>query len=138
MVKNPPANAGDAGYTGSIPGPGRSPGEGNSNPLQYSCLANPMDRGGWWTTVHTVAKRVGHDLATAQFKFADDDGMYYCLNKSIHHLKTNKKAPIHNILTYSTQSSSLSHYFTNHMTVNKPLISFENRLHETKGKEIQN
>ena len=44
MIKNPPANAGDARDTGSIPGSGRSPGEGNSNPLQYSCLGNPMDR----------------------------------------------------------------------------------------------
>ena len=42
VIKNPPANAGD---TGSIPGSGRSPGEGNTNPLQYSCLENPMDRG---------------------------------------------------------------------------------------------
>ena len=58
VVKNPPANAGD---TGSIPGSGRSPGEGNGNPRQYSCLGNPMDRGGWWATVHAVA-RVGHDL----------------------------------------------------------------------------
>ena len=46
-----------------------------------------------------VTKRVGHNLATTQFKFADDDGMYYCLNKSIHHLKANKKALIHNTLT---------------------------------------
>ena len=50
-VKNPPANAGDAG---SIPGPGRSPGEGNGNVLQYSCLGNPMDRGAWQATVHGV------------------------------------------------------------------------------------
>ena len=41
---------------GSIPGSGRSPGEGNGNPLQYSCLENPMDRGAWWATVHGVAK----------------------------------------------------------------------------------
>ena len=53
MVKNPPANAGDMG---SIPGSGRSPGEGNGNPLQYSCLGNPMDRGAWWATVHGVTK----------------------------------------------------------------------------------
>ena len=53
MVKNPPANAGDMG---SIPGSGRSPGEGNGNPLQDSCLGNPMDRGAWWATVHGVAK----------------------------------------------------------------------------------
>ena len=50
---NPPANAGDVG---SIPGSGRSPGEGNGNPLQYSCLGNPMDRGAWQTTVHEVTK----------------------------------------------------------------------------------
>ena len=43
VVKNPPANAGDPGDTGSIPGSGKSPGEGNDNPLQYSCLGNPMD-----------------------------------------------------------------------------------------------
>ena len=42
---------------GSIPGSGRSSGEGNGNPLWYSCLENPMDRGGWWATVHGVAKR---------------------------------------------------------------------------------
>ena len=46
-------NAGDAGL---IPGSGRSPGEGNGNSLQYSCLENPMDRGAWWATVHGVAK----------------------------------------------------------------------------------
>ena len=45
-----------AGDTGSIPGWGRSPGKGNGNPLQYSCLGNPMDRGAWWVTVHRVAK----------------------------------------------------------------------------------
>ena len=45
MVKNLPANAGDMGL---IPGSGRSPGEGNGSPLQYSCLGNPMDRGAWW------------------------------------------------------------------------------------------
>ena len=53
VVKNPPANAGDEG---SIPGLGRSPGEGNGNPLQYSCLGNPMDRGVWWAIVHGVTK----------------------------------------------------------------------------------
>ena len=53
VVKNPPANAGD---TGSIPGSGRSPGVGNSNPLQDSCLENSMDRGVWRATVHEVTK----------------------------------------------------------------------------------
>ena len=56
MVKNPPANTGHTGVTVSIPGLGRCPGEGNGNPLQYSCLGNPMGRGGWQATVHEVAK----------------------------------------------------------------------------------
>ena len=59
-VKESACNAGDLG---SIPGSGRSPGEGNGNPLQYPCLENPIDRGAWQATVHRVA-RVGHDLAT--------------------------------------------------------------------------
>ena len=50
------ASACDAEDPGSIPGSGRSPGEGNGNPLQYSCLENPMDEGAWWATVHGVAK----------------------------------------------------------------------------------
>ena len=50
------ASARNAGDLGSIPGLGRSPGEGNGNPLQYSCLENPMDRGAWWATVQGVAK----------------------------------------------------------------------------------
>ena len=54
VVKNPPVNAGDTRDTGSVPGLGRS-GEGNGNPLQYSCLENPMNRGDWWVTVHRVA-----------------------------------------------------------------------------------
>ena len=54
LVKNPPASAGDARDAGSIPGLGRSPGGGHGNPLQYSCLGNPMDRGAWWATVHGV------------------------------------------------------------------------------------
>ena len=57
VVKNLPASAGDARDTGcSIPGSGRSPREGHSNPLQYSCLENPMNRGAWWASVHRDAK----------------------------------------------------------------------------------
>ena len=56
MVKNSFANAGDAGVVGSIPGLGRSPGGGHDNPLQYSCLENPMEGGAWSTTVHGVTK----------------------------------------------------------------------------------
>ena len=56
MVKNPPANAGDTRDAGLIPGSGRFPGGGHGNPLQYSCLENPMDRRAWRATVHGVAK----------------------------------------------------------------------------------
>ena len=52
LLKDLPARAGDAGVTGSIPGSGRSHGGGHGNPLQYSCLENPMDRGAWQVTVH--------------------------------------------------------------------------------------
>ena len=52
-IKGSACNVGDLG---SIPGSGRSPGEGNGNPLQYSCLENPMDGGAWWATLHGVAK----------------------------------------------------------------------------------
>ena len=78
MVKNLRAIAGDAGL---ISGSGRSPGGGNSNPLQYSCLGNPMNRGAWWATVHGVA-RVGHktlnnNLATKQKQWSKV--LYYSL-----------------------------------------------------------
>ena len=59
VVKNLPANAGDTGDMGSISGSGRSPGEENGNPLQYSCQDNPMDRGAWQATVHRVTKELG-------------------------------------------------------------------------------
>ena len=62
MVKNLPPNTGEAEDTVSIPGSGRSPTGENVNPLQDSCLGNPMDRGAWLATVHKVTKR--HDLAT--------------------------------------------------------------------------
>ena len=56
MAKNPPLNSGEVRDAGSIPGSGRSPEGGCGNPLQYSCLENPMDRGDWWARVHRVAK----------------------------------------------------------------------------------
>ena len=56
MVKKPPDDAGDIGGAGSIPGLGKSSGGWHGNPLQYSCLENPMDRGVWWATVHGVPK----------------------------------------------------------------------------------
>ena len=61
MVENPPANAGD---TGSIPGSGRSPGVGNGNPLQYSCLENPMDRVGYSPWGHKQSDTTEHSTAT--------------------------------------------------------------------------
>ena len=64
-LKNPPASTGDARDAGSIPGLGRSPGVGNGNTLQYSCLENPMDRGAWRAMVHGVAKSWTR-LSTAQ------------------------------------------------------------------------
>ena len=65
------ANAGDVRDTDSILGSGRSPGEGNGNPLQYSCLENLMDREAWWATVHAVAKnqtRLSNQTAAATLK----------------------------------------------------------------------
>ena len=56
MVMSLPANTGDLGQVGSIPGSGRSPGGGHGLPLQYSCLGNPTDRGAWWVRVHGVAE----------------------------------------------------------------------------------
>ena len=56
VVKNLPANAGDARDSGLIPGLGRSPGEGNGNPLQYPCRESPMDREAWWAAVYGIAQ----------------------------------------------------------------------------------
>ena len=64
MVKKPPANAGDTGDTSSIPGPGRYPRERNGNPLQHSCLGNPIDRGAWQATVLGVTKKLDTGEAT--------------------------------------------------------------------------
>ena len=58
VAKNPPANAKEVRDTRSVPGSGRSPGEGNGNLLQYSCLENPMDRGAWWAAAHRPTKRL--------------------------------------------------------------------------------
>ena len=63
MEKNLPASTEDSGAVGLIPGEEKSPGERNSNPLQYSCLGNSMDRGVLWATSHGVA-RIGHNLVT--------------------------------------------------------------------------
>ena len=61
VVKNPPVNAEDKRDVNSIPGLGRSPGKGHGNPLQFSCLENPMDRGAWQGSASTGSQRVRHD-----------------------------------------------------------------------------
>ena len=66
MLKSLPANTGDIRDAGSIPGSGMYPGGGHGNPLQYSCLENPMDREAWWATVHGVAKESDITEATQQ------------------------------------------------------------------------
>ena len=77
VVKSPPANAGDSG---SICGSGRSPGGGHDNPLRYSCLENPVDRGAWWSTVHGVTKswtRPNESIVTVRVTW--NKGSFQCL-----------------------------------------------------------
>ena len=78
MVKNPPGNGRDSRDRGSIPGSGRSPGEGNGNPLQCSCLGNPMDRGDWQATVHE-SDITGHIYTHT----AVGDGLAWSFSKQI-------------------------------------------------------
>ena len=76
VVKNPPANARDIRDMGLIPGSGRSPGAGNGNPLQYSCLENPMDRGAWRAAVYGVAQ--SQTLATTHALMSCKNSLYVC------------------------------------------------------------
>ena len=84
VVKHLPANAGDAGDAGLISGSGRSPGEGNGTPLQYSCLGNPMDRGAWQYTVHGIGLTQLSDQTTTKY--------YYCINVTEKHFQTCKNS----------------------------------------------
>ena len=76
VVKNLPANAGDGKDAGLIPGPGRSPGGGHGNPLQDSCLQNPMDRAAWWATVHGFEMSQTHlkSLSTGIWRWEGGSG----------------------------------------------------------------
>ena len=74
VVKNPPANAGNAGDAGLIPASGRTPGRGKGNPFQYSCLENPMDRGAYGLQ-SIRSKRVGHDCSDFTCTHAWGNGM---------------------------------------------------------------
>ena len=83
------ASASNAGDLGSIPGSGRSPGEGNSNPLQYSCLENLMDGGAWWATVHGITKS-RTPLSDFTFSFT----AYMLLSKENRHDKMQSLLPV--------------------------------------------
>ena len=85
VVKNPPANAGDIRGTGLIPGSGRSYGEGTGNPLQYSCLENPMDRGTCWATVQRIveSQRDGHHWNDLAHTYTTLKLLQYFLSKNV-------------------------------------------------------
>ena len=71
VVKNPPTNTWERGEVGLIPGSGRSPGGGHGNPLSYSCLGNPMDRGPWWAIVHGAAKELDKEIKQQNWSSRD-------------------------------------------------------------------
>ena len=80
MIKNMPANAGDTGDMGLVPGSGRSPGVGNGNLLHFSCLENSMDRGAWWATVCGVAKSL---YMTKHVSMHSLKGIHYLITVNI-------------------------------------------------------
>ena len=115
MVKNLPANARDAGNLGLILGSGRSPGGGNSNPCQYSCLENFMDRGDWWATLHGVT-----ELDTTEHTCAHTHIHTYTLSLSL--------SPYHNIAQLTpSQSATLKQIPHPNYFLLSPLLKFELR-----------
>ena len=116
------ASAYNAGDPGLIPGSGRSLGEGNGNPLQYSCLENSMDRGAWWATVHRVTKS---QIRLSDFTFTFTLGVFLGITcKSGHDAKTDK------ILQYSSISSMKIDCFV--------LVYFRVKVKELLGFKIRN
>ena len=99
VVRNPPASAGDIRDTGSILGSRQSPGGGNGNPLQYSCLENAMDRDAWWATVHGVAKTQTRLkwLSTYTCNIL----LYICTNHIFFHLSVDGHLGCSRILTFA-------------------------------------
>ena len=89
VVKNPPGNAGDYRDAGSIPGLGRSPGAEYGNPLQYSCLENPMDREIWRTTVHMVAESDKTEKSLERHYIKITGYTLKCVNFMVHKLYLN-------------------------------------------------
>ena len=85
MVKNQPVNAGDERDAGLIPGSGRSPGGEHGNPLQCSCLENPMDRKAWWATVHRLTENQTElkQLSTQTYLSTADEFLRFCLSEKV-------------------------------------------------------
>ena len=102
MVKNPPANVGDTRDVGLIPGLGRSPSVGNDNPLQYSLLGNPIDRGAWQTTVHGVIESQTHLSDYTAYAFNTVPGTL---------LINHKKFIIDKYITYNLKQRFLRVFF---------------------------
>ena len=125
-VKSPPASEGDAGDVGSIPGLGRSHRGGNGNPLQYSCLENPMDRGAWWATVLGVQSQIR--LSDWAHTHASRDSFRF------HRLRAQscKTAPKHTLTSYAFDKSILYHmYLTKQLEIrnsNNPSLGSNNFL----------
>ena len=93
----------NVGDSGSVPGLGRSPGEGNSNPLQCSCLENSMDRGAWWTTVHGKESGMSEQLTLAPWKNSYGKPRQ-CIKKQRYHFDNKVKAMVFLVVMYGCES----------------------------------